>query len=103
MKPPDRPFDFRNATALVVGGASGLGRAMAEALAQHGSSVGIAARAEEKARAVAAEISATAGVRCERCAAEVAVGASVQWPGAPVDRLFGGRLNLAIHSAGINV
>ena len=47
-----RPFDFAGATALVVGGASGLGRAMAEALAQHGASVCIAARTEEKARAL---------------------------------------------------
>src|SRR5512145_1203274 len=65
--PIDRPFDFGGATALVVGGASGLGRAMAETLAQHGASVCITARSEDKARAVAEEISTRAGGRCESC------------------------------------
>ena len=103
MTPIDRPFDFRGATALVVGGASGLGRAMAESLAQHGASVCIAARTEEKARTIAAEISARAGARCENCAADLAAEESVQALGATVDRLFGGRLNIAVNSAGVNV
>ena|SRR5215213_9832309 len=103
MKPSDRPFDFTGATALVVGGASGLGRAMAEALAQHGASVCIAARTAEKARAIAAELSSSSGARCESCAADLAVEASVRSLGATVDRLFEGRLNIAINSAGINV
>jgi NAD(P)-dependent dehydrogenase (short-subunit alcohol dehydrogenase family) len=103
MKPADRPFDFTGATALVVGGASGLGRAMAQALAQHGASVCIAARTAEKARAIAAELSSSTGARCESCAADLAVEASVRSLGATVDRLFEGRLNIAINSAGINV
>jgi NAD(P)-dependent dehydrogenase (short-subunit alcohol dehydrogenase family) len=103
MTPIDRPFDFRGATALVVGGASGLGRAMAESLAQHGASVCIAARTEEKARTIAAEISARAGAPCESCAADLAAEESVQALGATVDRLFGGRLNIAVNSAGVNV
>ena len=101
--PIDRPFDFTGATALVVGGASGLGRAMAETLAQHGASVCIAARTEEKARAIAEDISARAGGRCESCAADLAVESSVRALGATVDRMFGGRLNIAVNSAGINV
>ena len=103
MTPIDRPFDFRGATALVVGGASGLGRAMAESLAQHGASVCIAARTEEKARTIAAEIAARAGARCESCVADLAAEESVQALGATVDRLFGGRLNIAVNSAGVNV
>ena len=99
----DRPFDFRGATALVIGGASGLGRAMAEALAQHGASVCIAARNADKARAIAAEISSSTGAGCESCAADLAVEASVQSLGTTVDRVFDGRLNIAINSAGINV
>ena len=101
--PLDRPFDFQGATALVVGGGSGLGRAMAESLAQHGASVCITARTEAKARTIAAEISARAGARCESCAADLAVEASVQALGGTVDRLFGGRLNIAVNSAGVNV
>jgi gluconate 5-dehydrogenase len=99
----DRPFDFTGATALVVGGASGLGRAMAETLARHGASVCIAARTGEKARAVAEEISACAGAPCASCAADLAVESSVQALGAVVNRVFGGRLNIAVNSAGINL
>jgi NAD(P)-dependent dehydrogenase (short-subunit alcohol dehydrogenase family) len=99
----DRPFDFRGATALVVGGASGLGRAMAETLAQHGASVCIAARTGEKASAIAAEISSRAAVRCASCAADLAVETSVQALGVMVDRMFGGKLNIAVNSAGINI
>jgi gluconate 5-dehydrogenase len=101
--PTDRPFDFTGATALVVGGASGLGRAMAEALVDHGASVCIAARAEEKASTIASEISSRTGVRCASCAADLAVEASVRTLGATVDRVFGGRLNIAVNSAGINI
>jgi gluconate 5-dehydrogenase len=99
----DGPFDFSGATALVVGGASGLGRAMAEALAHHGASVCIVARTEEKASASAAEISSRAGVTCASCAADVTAEASVAALGETVDRVFGGRLNIAVNSAGINV
>ena len=76
--PIERPFDFSGATALVVGGASGLGRAMAETLVRHGASVCIAARTEEKARAIAEDISARAGGRCVSCAADLAVESSVR-------------------------
>ena len=99
----DRPFDFNGATALVVGGASGLGRAMAETLARHGASVCIAARNEEKARAIAGEIASRAGAQCASCAADLAVETSVRALGETVDRMFGGKLNIAVNSAGINV
>jgi NAD(P)-dependent dehydrogenase (short-subunit alcohol dehydrogenase family) len=41
-----RPFDFQGARALVVGGGTGLGAAMAEALAAHGAQVAIASRTQ---------------------------------------------------------
>jgi 3-oxoacyl-[acyl-carrier protein] reductase len=47
--------------ALVTGASQGIGRACALALAKAGAKVGIAARNEEKLRAVAAEIAATGG------------------------------------------
>jgi NAD(P)-dependent dehydrogenase (short-subunit alcohol dehydrogenase family) len=99
----DRPFDFTGATALVVGGASGLGRAMAEALARHGASVCVVARSAEKAGAIAADISAPSGPRCVSCAADLGDEASVRSLGAAVDRMFAGKLNIAVNSAGINV
>jgi NAD(P)-dependent dehydrogenase (short-subunit alcohol dehydrogenase family) len=96
-------FDFSGATALVVGGAAGLGHAMAEGLAAHGATVCVVARAGEKARAAAAAISARCGVECLSCAADVGQEESVKALGEQVDRLFDGRLNIAVNSAGVNM
>jgi NAD(P)-dependent dehydrogenase (short-subunit alcohol dehydrogenase family) len=98
-----RPFDFTGATALVVGGASGLGRAMAEALAEHGARVGVVARTEEKARSAARDIAACTGSDCTALAADFASEASVVGLGDQIDRLFDGRLNVAVNCAGINI
>src|SRR5688572_12798025 len=103
MIPIIRPFDFSGATALVVGGASGLGRAMAEALAGHGASVCITARSADKAGAVAAEISAACTTECRSCDGDFASEESIRAIGASIDRMFDGKLNIAINSAGINV
>jgi NAD(P)-dependent dehydrogenase (short-subunit alcohol dehydrogenase family) len=98
-----RPFDFNGATALVVGGASGLGRAMAEGLAAHGARVCIVARTDGKARGAADEIWHATGTPCVACSADVSNEASVEQLGEFVDREFGGTLNIALNSSGINV
>lgn len=99
----DSPFDFSGATAVVVGGAAGIGHAMASALAAHGATVCIVARAEEKAKDAAAAISSGCGVECLSCAADFSQEASVKSLGERIDRMFDGRLNIAVNSAGINV
>jgi len=96
------PFDFSGSTALVVGGAAGIGRAMAEALARHGAAVCITARSDDKAAAVAEEISTACGM-CRSCACDFASEESVRALSATIDQMFDGKLNIAINSAGINV
>ena len=98
-----KPFDFSNATAVVVGGAAGLGHAMAAGLAHHGASVCIVARSEEKAHKAAERLAADAGTRCVACAADLASEDAVSALGETVDRLFGGGINIAINCAGINI
>jgi NAD(P)-dependent dehydrogenase (short-subunit alcohol dehydrogenase family) len=98
-----KPFDLTNATAVVVGGAAGLGHAMAAGLAQHGASLCIVARTEEKARKAAEVLTASTGTRCTACTADLANEDSVAALGATVDRLFAGGVNIAINCAGINV
>src|SRR5262245_54490133 len=99
----DRPFDFSGATALIIGGASGLGRAIAEALAAHGARVAIAARRLEKARGVADEIARQTDAAVDACSADLASEPSVTRLGAFIDGTFGGRLNIAVNSGGTNI
>jgi NAD(P)-dependent dehydrogenase (short-subunit alcohol dehydrogenase family) len=98
-----KPFDFSGATVVVVGGAAGLGYAMAEGLAHHGASVCIVARTEEKARKAATKLAADAGVRCDACAADLANEDSVNALGEALDGLFAGGVNIAINCAGVNI
>jgi gluconate 5-dehydrogenase len=102
MEIPD-PFDFTGATAVIVGGASGLGRAMAEGLAGRGAAVCIVARAEARARKAADAIAQRSNVPCHACAADLTDEGAVNALGEEIDRLFEGRLNVAVNCAGINV
>jgi len=97
------PFDFSGATALVVGGASGLGRAIAEGLAVHGARVSIVARTSDKAERAAEQIARTTGRDCLTSIVDVASESSIERLGAFVDETFDGRLNIAVNSSGINI
>ena len=56
-------FRLEGRRALVTGGARGLGRTMAQALAEVGAEVAVASRTLEDCRAAAEEISRTTGKR----------------------------------------
>ncbi len=103
MNDQHAPFDFAGATAVVVGGATGLGLAMAEGLAEHGATVCLVSRSEERARAAAATIAERFGRPCHGCAADVADESAVNRLRDRVTELFDSRVNIAIDSAGINV
>src|SRR5579864_506153 len=98
-----RPFDFAGSTAVVLGGATGLGRAMAGGLAAHGATVCVVSRSEDKARAAADAIANESGGPCWAWAADAAAEDSVKRLREELHRRGGGRLNIAINSAGINV
>jgi NAD(P)-dependent dehydrogenase (short-subunit alcohol dehydrogenase family) len=97
------PFDFAGATAVVVGGASGLGQAMAEGLAAHGAAVCIVSRSEDKARAAAKAIATKTNGNCSSVAADLADEDSVKRLAVNLDGRFDGGLNIAVNAAGINV
>lgn len=98
-------FDLTGKVALVTGGASGIGKAIAQALVEHGARVLVGSRTQEKVDAAAAELDAIADVSGEDpVAAGVALDVTSD---ASVDRavkravdLFGG-LHIVVNSAGV--
>jgi NAD(P)-dependent dehydrogenase (short-subunit alcohol dehydrogenase family) len=84
--------------ALVTGGTSGLGRAMAAALAGAGASVVLTGRSEPRARAAAAEIGGGAiGIAMDvRSAGAVASGVDAVWS-------WIGGIDLLVNNAGIGM
>lgn len=96
----DSLFSLSDKTALVTGGATGIGRMIAEALVQAGARVLIASRKGEACAQVAAELSALgAPGSAEGFAGDLASEAGVEMLGAAVsDRCD--RLNILINNAG---
>lgn len=93
-------FDLSHRVALVTGGASGIGRATAFALARCGAAVAVADIDIEGAEAVSAELGASGR--------SLAVPLDVTDPqsaDAMVSRVLGelGRLDVLVHSAGVGV
>ena len=90
-----RTGQLEGRTALVVGGAGGIGKAIGEAFVAEGAAVVIADRSASAAQAAATEISATAGV-----AIDVTDEASVI-AGVSAARAALGRIDILVNSAGI--
>jgi peroxisomal 2,4-dienoyl-CoA reductase len=62
---------FMGKVALITGGATGIGRGIAEALARHGADLVIVSRKQENVSAAAEQIAATTGRRCLGLVADV--------------------------------
>jgi 2,4-dienoyl-CoA reductase [(3E)-enoyl-CoA-producing], peroxisomal len=62
---------FAGKVALVTGGATGIGRGLALALARHGADLAIASRKEENLKAASSQIEALSGRRCLPLVADV--------------------------------
>ncbi len=92
-------FRLDGQVAVVTGGSSGLGRAMALGLARHGARVVVSGRDEARCRAVAAEITA-AGGEAEPVVADVAAYAGCQALMAAALRRFG-QIDVLVTSAGV--
>jgi gluconate 5-dehydrogenase len=95
-------FRMDGRVALITGGNRGLGKAMAEALAEAGANVVITSRSAEDAAAVAVELAAQYGRTCRGYACDVTKPTDIQRLVASVNAVFG-QIDVLINNAGINI
>jgi NAD(P)-dependent dehydrogenase (short-subunit alcohol dehydrogenase family) len=95
-------FRLEGRSALVTGGGRGLGRVMAEALAEAGASVCITSRALDAALAAAAEVSSATGGRVVGIEGEVTSAEGVSRLVARAAEQFG-PVDILVNNAGINI
>jgi NAD(P)-dependent dehydrogenase (short-subunit alcohol dehydrogenase family) len=95
-------FRLDGKVALVTGGARGLGRTMATALAQVGADVAISGRSVEACREAAQEIAAETGRRAKGFAADVTQLADVERLASEVEAELG-PADILVNNAGINI
>ena len=93
-------MNLNDKVAVVTGAAQGIGRAIAETLAQRGADVVVADLDVEKAEATAKEIAADTGRRAVAVQVDVADNASAK---AMIDRAIAefGRIDILVNNAGI--
>jgi NAD(P)-dependent dehydrogenase (short-subunit alcohol dehydrogenase family) len=95
-------FNLDGRRALVTGGARGLGRVMAEALAEAGASVAITSRSADSASEAAREIAAATGRDVRGYVADVLVADDIARLGDEVEGALGA-VDILVNNAGINV
>jgi NAD(P)-dependent dehydrogenase (short-subunit alcohol dehydrogenase family) len=91
---------LHNKVAVVTGGASGIGKAIAAAYVQEGARVVLADIDERKGKDAAAEIGAQGEAVCLR--ADVTDSASVNQMAQEVDRRFG-RIDILVNNVGVRI
>ena len=95
-------FALEGKSAIVTGGTKGLGKAMAEALADAGAQVAVISRHADEATAVAAELSTQYGTECTGHACDVTDEAQVTTTVAQIAEKFG-QIDILVNNAGINI
>ena len=95
-----QPFDLSGRVALIAGASRGIGRAIAQDLAQAGASIALASRTEEDLRKAAEEIRSL-NVRAEVFPADLSNVARIQGlVGDVLDRM--GQIDILVNVAGVN-
>ncbi|MDX2029788.1 MAG: SDR family oxidoreductase [Blastocatellia bacterium] len=95
-------FRLDGRRALITGGAKGLGRVMAQALAEAGADVIISSRTLADCEQAAQEIAAATGRRAAAFAADVAKADDVARLAVEIEASLGG-VDILINNAGINI
>jgi NAD(P)-dependent dehydrogenase (short-subunit alcohol dehydrogenase family) len=95
-------FRLEGRRALITGGNRGLGRVIAQALAEAGADVAVASRSLDSCREAATELAAATGRRALAFAADVTSGADVTRLLAEVEKGLG-PLDILVNNAGVNI
>jgi NAD(P)-dependent dehydrogenase (short-subunit alcohol dehydrogenase family) len=95
-----RYFDLTNKVAIVTGGATGIGRGIAEGLADAGASIVIAARRTEKCQEACMEITKRTGVRAIPVRCDITMDDEIE---AMVSHVMGdlGQIDILVNNSGI--
>lgn len=96
-------FRLDGRRALVTGGGKGLGRVMAQALAEAGADVAVVSRTQADVEMVAAEIAAATGRRIFPFVADVTKAAEVAAMAGAIEHGLGGPMDILINNAGVNI
>ena len=95
-------FRLDGKVAIVTGGNRGLGRQMAQALAEAGASVAVVSRKAEEAQAAAEAIQASTGQTCRGYGCDVTLPEQVDAMAKQALHDFG-QVNILLNNAGINI
>lgn len=95
-------FRMDNKVTLLTGGNRGLGRQMAQALAEAGGEVAIISRNADQAQAAAAEITDATGQTCRGYACDVTIPEQVDGVVSQVASDFG-QIDALVNNAGVNI
>lgn len=98
----DDLFSLSGRTALVTGGSSGIGKAVARALAGAGAHVVIVARREAELKAAVEELTAQGG-RADRVSGDLGTREGVRAAAEDAVRALGAEPDIVVNSAGINL
>ena len=93
-------MNLQNKTALVTGGATGIGYGIAKALAAAGCKVAIAGRREDKLKAAAAEWSEQPAMIYHTCDVGDRTGVKILFDWATKEL---GRIDILVNAAGTNI
>ena len=95
-------FMLKDRVALITGGNRGLGKAIAQALAEAGGQVALTSRDSNRAQTAAGEINTASGQRCLGYGCDVTNPEQVEALVSQVVADFGG-LDILVNNAGINI
>jgi gluconate 5-dehydrogenase len=95
-------FNLKDRVALITGGNRGLGKAIAQALAEAGGQIALTSRDMNRAQTAAGEINTATGQRCLGYCCDVTNPEQVEAVVSQVVDDFG-RLDILVNNAGINI